>query len=380
MTDLRRALDAWRGLDVTVRDLPLVLVFALAPLVPSLQHQGTQLGGLPDLPMDAVAIAVVALQCLPLTVRRRWPALCLALVSAGFAVDQLRGYHTVAGAALIVALLSTAAHLERGRRTTVTVAGVAYIAFAFALARGGGSERTAGYVTFFLILALAWGAGAWLRRTRAAEAEQRVHLADATRTAERTRIARELHDVVTHHVTAMVVQAEAARYRTSDPAALDETLAAVADTGRRATADLRDLLDVLDPGHGPGPRTPAAAAVRDLVEQTRRAGQPVTYVEEGEATPAVAGTVYRVVQEALTNALKHAHGSHTTVRIHHGAAETSVRVVTDGPSSGGGAFASGGRGIAGLRERVGVLGGQLWAGPDGGRFVIDARIPVEGTS
>ncbi|ACZ30644.1 histidine kinase [Xylanimonas cellulosilytica DSM 15894] len=380
MTDLRRALDAWRGFDVTVRDLPLVLVFALAPLVPSLQHQGTQLGGLPDRPLDALAVAVVALQCLPLAVRRRWPALCLALVSTGFAVDQLRGYHTVAGAALIVALLSTAAHLERGRRTTVVVACVAYAGLAVALERGGGSEGAAGYVTFFLVLALAWGAGAWLRQTRAAEAEQRRHLADATRTAERTRIARELHDVVTHHVTAMVVQAEAARYRISDPAALDGTLAAVADTGRRAVADLRDLLDVLDPGHGPGPRTPAVAAVRDLVEQTRQAGQPVTYVEEGDPTPAVAGTAYRVVQEALTNALKHAHGSPTTVHVHHGTAETTVRVVTEGPEPGSGSFVSGGRGIAGLRERVGLLGGQLRAGPDGGRFVVDARIPAERTS
>lgn len=116
-----------------------------------------------------------------------------------------------------------------------------------------------------------WGIGAWLRSTRAAEAERRRRVAEDTRNAERTRIARELHDVVTHHVTAMVVQAEAARYLTTTPERLDQTLTAVTDTGRQAITDLRHLLDVLNPDHGTEAATPSARGLRTLVEQTRRA-------------------------------------------------------------------------------------------------------------
>jgi signal transduction histidine kinase len=225
--DLRSIPDRWRRLDVTVRDFPLGLLLAVASVVPGLRGHGTQLGDLPDRPWDALTVLVIALECLPLAVRRKWPLICLTLVSAGFALDQLRGYHTAAGAGLPIALLSTGAHLERGRRTTMAVASLAYLPLAIALARRGSSEGLAGFLTFYLVMALAWGIGGWLRTTRIAEAERRRHVAEATRTAERTRIARELHDVVTHHVTAMVVQAEAARYLTAAPDRLDETLTAV---------------------------------------------------------------------------------------------------------------------------------------------------------
>lgn len=377
-----RLADVWRRLPVTARDLPLALLIAGATLVPALQAQGTHLGGLPDRPLDGWAALAVLLQSLPLAVRRRWPAACLAVVSLGFALDQLRGYHTFAGTALAVALLSAGAHVERRRRTTVAVMSAAYVTLAVALARLGGSEPLSGYLTFFLLVALAWGAGAWLRHSRAAEAEQRRAVAERTRTAERTRLARELHDVVTHHVTAMVVQTEAARYRTSDPEGLDRTLEAVADTGRRAVADLRHLLDVLDPGHVPDPRAPAVGDVLDLVERTRSAGQPVEYVEEGVPSPTPGGahlTAYRVVQEALTNALKHAHGSATTVHVRHDHEEISVHVSTDGPATAPPAPGSG-RGLSGLRERVAVLGGELRAEPRPDGFDVRARIPVGGAS
>ncbi|MEV4466804.1 histidine kinase [Micromonospora echinofusca] len=381
MIKLRRLPDLWPQWPITVRDLPFALALALAAVVPALERQGTQLGDLPDRPYDALTVGVVALECLPLAVRRRWPAVCLALVSLGFAIDQLRGYHTIAGTGLAIALISAGAHLERRRWVVAGLASAAYVPLAISLDRLGSGEGVAGFTTFYLLLALAWGIGAWLRQNRAAEAERRRHVEEATRTAERTRIARELHDVVTHHVTAMVVQAEAARYLTGAPDKLERTLTAITGTGRRAVGDLRQLLDLLNPDHDTGdPRTPLVGDLEALVDQTRQAGQPVEFVREG--TPAaVTGSVevatYRVVQEALTNALKYAHGSRTRVHVHHGKGETTVEISTDGSGSGGASPGGSGRGLAGLRERVTALGGDFSAGAQAGSgYLVRARIPA----
>ncbi|MFI9596328.1 sensor histidine kinase [Nonomuraea sp. NPDC052265] len=380
MIDLRRATDLWRRCDVVVRDLLFGLLLAVASLLPALHGKGTQVGDLPARPLDAVAYAVIALECLPLAVRRRWPAVCLALVSLGFTLDQLRAYHVLASNVLPIALISAGAHLERHRRVTVVLLSVAYVPLAFALTRLGAPEKAEGYVVFYLALVLAWGIGAWLRSTRAAEAERRRHLAEATRAAERTRIARELHDVVTHHVTAMVVQAEAARYLTAVPERLDATLSAVTDTGRRAIADLRHMLDLLKADHDTDVGLPSAGELHTLVEQTRRAGQPVEFAEGGswaESAGSAEFVTYRVVQEALTNALKHAHGSPTVVEVRYGEKEISVVVSTDGTGSRAASPGGSGRGLAGLRERVEALGGEFGADRQaGGGFVVRARIPA----
>ncbi|RKS09329.1 signal transduction histidine kinase [Nocardiopsis sp. Huas11] len=379
MTWLRRFPPLWRRLDVTVRDLPLALVLMGASLVPSQHGYGTEFGGVADRPFDTLGLLAAALQCLPLAGRRRWPALVLALVACGFVLDQLSGYHLVAGTALPIALLSAGAHQARHRRTTVLVGSAAFVALAVTVDRVATGEPLGEYLMFYAALALTWGIGAWLRATRATEAERRRLVAEATRTAERTRIARELHDVVTHHVTAMVVQTEAARYLTADAERLDATLTAVTDTGRRAITDMRHLLDVLNPDHAtpvPGPDE----ALLSVVEQIRRAGQPVEFTEEG--TPAASRgsadlVAHRVVQEALTNALKYAHGSPTTVRVRHRPEEITVNVSTDRAGPSDAAPGGGGRGLIGLRERVEVLGGDFAAGPDeGGGFTVHARIPA----
>ncbi|MFF9654124.1 sensor histidine kinase [Streptomyces sp. NPDC014622] len=385
------AVQVWRRLDVTVRDLPLGILFLVTSFLPGLRGHGTEVGDLPTRPFDALAVVALALESLPLVVRRRWPVVCLALVTCGFALDQLRGYHSAAGTALPIVLISAGSHLEHRRRTTVILLSVAYVPLAIALSQlGSGGEKPEEFVTFYLVLALAWRAGAWLRSTRVAEAERRERVAAETRTAERARIARELHDVVTHHVTAMVVQAEAARYLTSAPERLEQSLTAVSDTGRRAITDLRHLLDLLSPDHGTGtaeanhPRTPAAGRVLTLVEQTRRAGQPVDFTEQGtppESTGSADLVAYRVVQEALTNALKYAHGSRTSVQVRHAEREITVEVSTDGTGSRTAAAVGGGRGLVGLRARVDVLGGDFSAtsSTDGG-FTVRARIPVGSTS
>ncbi|BCJ28439.1 histidine kinase [Actinocatenispora sera] len=391
MIVLPRIPGPWRRIGAAVWYVPLALALLVTSLVPGFHHYGTQLGGVPTRPFDAWALLAVALQCLPLISRRRWPVVSLALVCAGFALDQLRGYHTVAGTALPFALIGVGAALDRFRRTTVLVCSAAFVVLAAALDRVGAGETVTEFVAFYLALALCWGIGAWWRASRLAETERRDRIAAATRAAERTRIARELHDVVTHHVTAMVVQAEAARYLTAVPERLDETLGAVTDTGRRAITDLRHLLDLLEPEHDAEARTPTLGRLRTLVEQTRQAGQPVEFDEAGapaESTGSADLVAYRVVQEALTNALKYAHGSRTAVRVHYGEREISVQVATHGPgadrtptgrpSGAPAAFpAGGGRGLAGLRARVDVLGGEFSAGPQpGGGFLVGARIPA----
>jgi signal transduction histidine kinase len=377
--DLRQVPSLWRRWDVTVRDLPLALLLVVASFLPVFYGHETQVGDLPPRPFDALAGVVLALECLPLAVRRRWPAVCLALVSLGFVVAELGSYHMVAGTALPIALLSAGAHLERHRRVTAVLLSAVYVALAVALDRLGSTEGLDGFVTFYLLLAATWGIGAWLRSTRVAEAERRRLVAETTRSAERTRIARELHDVVTHHVTAMVVQADAARYLTAAPDRLDHTLTAIADSGRRAISDLRHLLDVLNPDHEAG--TPPVGRLVTLVEQARQAGQPVEFTEEGrpaQSTGSVDLVAYRVVQEALTNALKYAHGSRTSVQVHHGEAELTVEVSTDGSGAHAGFRSGSGRGLAGLRDRVDVLGGDFSAGRrTDGVFVVRARLPAE---
>jgi signal transduction histidine kinase len=378
--DLRRVPDLWRRCDVTVRDFPLALLLTVLSLLPEFQGDGTQISELPSRPYGLLAVLVISLECLPLTVRRRWPAAALVLVSLGFALDQLYGFYAVGGISLPIALISAGAHLERHRRITAIILSAAYVPLMVALNLLGANESLPDIVAFYVALALSWGIGSWLRSTRAAEAERRIHVAEATRTAERTRIARELHDVVTHHVTAMVVQAEAARYLTGAPDRLDATLSAVTDTGRRAITDLRHLLDLLNPDHHADIRTPSVGDLLTLVEQTRLAGQPVEFIQEGEPAESAGSAefvTYRVVQESLTNALKYAHGSQTVVHVRYGQKEISVQVSTDGSGSRAGSPGGSGRGLAGLRERVEALGGEFRADrqADGG-FAVRASIPA----
>jgi signal transduction histidine kinase len=366
---VKRVAELWRRYALWY---PLIgLVLFAGSLVPALHSQGTQFGGMPVRPFDALAVVAVALQCVPVAVCRRWPVACFALVSLGFSVDQLRGYHTFAGTALAIALLTMASRQERHRRVTVVLFSSAYVVLASLFPLLGGGEPLVEFVTFYLALVLVWGLGSWLRATRIAETERRRRVAEDARTAERTRIARELHDVVTHHVTAMVVQAEAARYLTAER--LDESLTTVTGTGRRALTDLRHLLDLINPSHG----IPSAGGLRALVEQTRRAGQPVEFTENGtaEADSSAGPVAYRVVQEALTNALKYAHGNRTSVHVHHGEREITVQVSTDGAAVPAVSPGGGGRGLAGLRARVDVLGGDFSAGHDEDGFYVHARIP-----
>jgi signal transduction histidine kinase len=220
-------------------------------------------------------------------------------------------------------------------------------------------------------------------RAKTAEANQRA-LAEQAVADERRRIARELHDVVAHHVSVTGVLATGARRMLRrDLNATDEALATIEDTSRTALREMRRLLTVLrteaEPDVELAPQ-PDLAGIDLLVEQIREAGLPVKLRVEGSRQaldPGVALTVFRIVQEALTNTLKHAGEATAEARLSFGAHWLVVEVFDTGrgPAPGGGGF---GHGLVGMRERVSLYGGTLRTGPrPGGGFRVYARIPVD---
>jgi signal transduction histidine kinase len=212
------------------------------------------------------------------------------------------------------------------------------------------------------------------------EREQQALLAVA---GERARIARELHDVIAHSVSVMTVQAGAARLLLAqDPEQAREPILAVEQTGREALAETRRLLGILrsDMTEAELEPQPGMASLDTLVERTRRAGLPVELTIEGDPVKLPAGldlTAYRIVQEALTNAIKYAGPANAWVTIRYGQDAIDLEISNDGrtlESQNG----SGGHGLAGMRERVSMYGGTVEAGPHPVRgFVVRARLPLE---
>jgi signal transduction histidine kinase len=301
-----------------------------------------------------------------------------------FGVDELLAYPSSFGSVgLLGALYSAGAYLDRRLLpATLAVAVLGYLGLCLGLHALGSPELPVQYLTFFLVLAGCWAAGQWMRSWRAGVEVRRVHSARLAVVDERARIARELHDVVTHHVTAMVVQSDAAQFLLANATdRASDALTAVSDTGRRALTELRSLLDVLDETEPP--MTPTVTeGIDDLVARVRSAGQPVTFVQSGDRpldTPdGIALAAYRVVQEALTNAVKHAPGRNTMVRVDYAEHDITVRVANERPLTRRTGHPGGGRGIAGLHARVDAVGGELSAQPgaDGG-FEVRARLPLE---
>ncbi len=215
-------------------------------------------------------------------------------------------------------------------------------------------------------------AAARARERRAAEAERAV-------AEERRRIAREMHDVVAHSVSVMVVQAGGARrILERDPARAQAAARLIAATGREALVELQRLLGVLQVDHGPAP---TLEALDGLVERARAAGLPVELAIEGERRTLPAGielAAYRVLQEAITNAIKYAGGAPTDVRVLYATDHVALHVRDRGGAGGAASTVGGsGHGLVGMRERVRVFGGEVHTGrrADGG-FEVRARIPV----
>jgi signal transduction histidine kinase len=347
---------------------------------------------------DVLAVVLVLAGTLPLAWRRRRTMAALVTVAIAWVSYIALGYAEGGSAVpVLVALYTVAAHCPR--RPSLLAAGLTAVGVLVALLTTRGDVTPDAFVGNFVIFGTAWILGDNLHHrrvyvtgleTRAERLErEREEQAQRAVTAERTRIARELHDVVAHSVSVMVVQAGAARrVLRAEPAKAEEALASVEQVGRQSLNELRRLLGVLrrddDRSFGRTPQ-PSIEALGDLLNSTRKAGLPVHFTVEGTPRPVPPGvdlSAYRIVQEALTNALKHAGPATAAVHLRYDADDLHVVVTDDGRGSGAIANGDGdGKGLVGMKERVTMCGGELTAGhlPEGG-FAIRARLPLQAAS
>jgi signal transduction histidine kinase len=336
------------------------------------------------------------LMIVPLGWRRRYPIAVLMCALAGAAVEWpwLRSTGQLSFEAFIVVLIvsySVGAHAETRRGLQALAAVVAVVAAADIADTIAGFHDPFDNAALYPMIAAAWATGNAFRQHGARERALEAHAATLERereekvraaaAEERARIARELHDVVAHSISVMVVQVGGARgILDSEPETARETLQSAEQTGREALADMRRMLGILrsDGDNGLAPQ-PTLEHVDTLIDQARRAGLAVELrIEGGRAAlaPGVDLAAYRIVQEALTNAVKHAGPARAEVVLRYARDELEIDVSDDGrgPAAGG----DPGHGLIGMRERIALYGGALAAGPRvGGGFTVRVRLPLE---
>lgn len=331
---------------------------------------------------DGAAWALSTLSCVPLAFRRRAPLVVVAIVSGATVAFAIAGDGASPEMALALAIYTVAAHRPWRQVATVglPLALAAGLASQIATQTHGNWIEVLVGLTFAVGLPVLVGRIVFNRRMRlAGERELAAHEAVAQ---ERTRIARELHDVVAHAISVMIVQAGAARTVVDrDPGAAKEAIGRVEVTGRAGLVEMRRLIGVLtedDATPSTSPQ-PGLAELDRLLETVRAAGLPVEIVRTGPTRPLPAGAdlaAYRVIQESLTNALKHAGPANARVALDYAPDRLVIEVADDGR---GIAVDPGiGHGLIGMRERVGLFGGTVETSPrPGGGFVVRAEIPVE---
>jgi signal transduction histidine kinase len=374
---------AWerlRRVNPLVWDAVLALVVFGFSLFLEYQFRSSEHSGI-----DPWGRGLLALTCAPLVWRQLAPIGVLVATATGTVALQLWGYPLdFAGLAFVIAVYSAAAHRDRGPVFLVALP----IAVAAALTiylDDPPSHRDAVQLTidvaFLVGVPMLFGRIEFNRRRRAREAVERASSDGVTE--ERARIARELHDVVAHSMGVMVVQAGAARLVVDkDPKGAASAMAQIEQTGRAGLAEMRRLLGILENDAETVPLVPqpGLGQLDQLLETMRATGLPVEAVVEGtpRALPPGADlTAYRVVQEALTNALKHGGQAHAQVLIRYNGDHLELEVADDGRGPPPAGTPTTGLGLIGMRERVALFGGSLetGAGPEGG-FIVRARIPL----
>jgi len=343
--------------------------------------------------VPVLAVIVTLFTTLPLALRRYRPLEVLAITVTAETVLLI--FRPGAGApfGVIVALYTVAAYCER--RVSIRAAALTALPITVGVIVHNGSHAGA-VIPALAVFAIAWVVGDNLRTRRAYLAElearaarlerEREEKADRAVVEERARIARELHDVIAHNVSVMVVQAAAGEdVFEEDPGKARESLSAVASTGRAALSELRRLLGVIradddrgEPAYAP---QPGIEHVGELVRQVREAGLPVELSVLGEPRRLPEGVglcAYRIVQEALTNTLKHAHASSARVNVRYVADALELQVLDDGRGVSAVNGETIGQGLIGMRERVALFGGELRAAPRAGSgYEVRARLPLE---
>jgi signal transduction histidine kinase len=361
-----------------------------------------ELGGGRFRSADVFGAVLVVLQTVPLAWRRARPVPALVVIgAAGVAFSGLNYLPVTGGVGVTIALYSVAAHCDR-RRSIACLAGVLLVGFAILGLSDVNHHRVAvsDVIAQVLVFTMAWTLGDNLRTRRAYTASLEERAARLEReqddgarravNAERARIARELHDVVAHSVSVMVVQAGAARrVLHRDPDRASEALSSIETTGRQALDELRRLLGMLREYTDQPPSLTPQPQLRDLdalVAQVEEAGLAVQLIVEGQPRELPSGidlSVFRIVQEALTNTLKHAGPAHARIALRYSPRELVLQVTDDGRgaasrlvSRDGGARRDG-QGLVGMRERVALYGGELRTGPrPGGGYEVEARLPL----
>jgi signal transduction histidine kinase len=342
--------------------------------------------------LSAGAVLAIVLTTAPLAFRRRYPATAFGVIFAAVLVAHDHVTTITFGAVIFAAYSAVLYGRFRWAALLAVGAGAVIATAAFPNTTPQVPARFTALLVLAPTAAVAVGMRGW--RQRAGDSADRLVRAQAeheaqTRLAveaERARIAGELHDVVTHNVSVMVVQAGAARsVLSSSPDEARAALLAVEASGRTAMSELRHLLGLLAPAGGDEAvlvPQPGAGQVPSLVERVRAAGLNVELSVTGarDLPPGVDLAAYRVVQEALTNVIKHAGTARAAVVLDYRPDDLLITVTDDGrpvTEAGG----PGGRGLIGLRERIGLYGGELDAGPrPGGGWRVRARIPLEGSA
>ena len=347
---------------------------------------------------DGVALLVSVLQGLPLVARRGFPFSVLLVVAAATVAFFALGYPPVSTALLgaLVGTYSLAAHASPRVAVAGGLCSALVVLALVAVAALRSVDLAVGEVGALALMFLtAWVLGDRMRTRRAylAELEQRATRlerererdAEAAAAGERSRIARELHDVVAHGVSVIVLHARGAKeVMDTDAEALRRSLDLIERTGREALTELRTVLEALRADEGEdvarSPQ-PGLAELPNLVGQAGEAGLAVEYLIEGEPRPVPTGvglSAYRIVQEALTNVRKHSTARTARLVLRYGADELLVQVEDDGPPR----AHSGqpGHGLTGMRERVALFGGRLQAGPrHSGGYEVLAVLPLRGS-
>ncbi len=371
----------------------LVLTFAVASVVEAFAAQHVQ---------HRALVALLALGwTLPFALRSRYPLwaplVALAMLTAFALISPERSISSLTMPFVAALVAAVSLGLVGDRRQSIAGWAAVIATAAVVSSRSGNAYSDFFWTTLILTLAWFFGSALGTRTEQARELTERVEAAERDRATaaerataeERARIARELHDVVAHSVSVMVVQASGVRRLLKDEQHRErEALLSVEQIGRQALTEMRRMLGVMrssgETGSQAGPATlapqPGLQHLDRLIAQVEEAGLPVTLRIEGDRpdiSPGVDLSAYRIVQEGLTNALKHAKGAHAEVVVRYIDSSVELEIADDGPGVPAGDGM--GHGLVGMRERVALYGGTIESGPRaGGGFVLRAQLPVEG--